>query len=117
ENHRDESFILQYLSPAIIRRFRLFTLGDRADQPFCEVSSIHDERGYQKIRASLARSYDVGANTPDIQVVDVDMLGNRQLRLNHRVKKGRLLEEASRDATLRHVRSLWGYDVSLSGVD
>lgn len=117
ENHRDESFILQYLSPAIIRRFRFFTLGDQADQSFCEVGNIHNERGYEKIRASLARSYDVGALTPDIQVVDVNLLGDRQLRLQHHVKKGLLLEEASRDATLRHIRNLWGYNVSLSGVD
>jgi len=117
ENHRDESFILQYLSPALIRRFRLFTLGDRSDQPFLEVSSIHDERGYEKVRASLARSYDVGSITPDIQVVDVNMLGDRQLRLQHRVRNGLLLEESSRDATLRHVRNLWGYDVSLAGID
>jgi spore cortex formation protein SpoVR/YcgB (stage V sporulation) len=27
------------------------------------------------------------------------------------------LEETSRDATLRHIRKLWGYDVSLAGVD
>src|SRR5690606_8522348 len=117
ENHRDESFILQYLSPALIRRFRLFTLGDKADEPFLEVSSIHNERGYQKIRASLARTYDVGAITPDIQVVDVNMLGDRQLRLQHNIRKGILLEENSRDATLRHVRNLWGYDVSLAGID
>ena len=35
----------------------------------------------------------------------------------HNVKNGVLLEEASRDATLRHIRHLWGYDVSLVGVD
>jgi len=117
ENHRDESFILQYLSPAMIRRFRLFTLGDRAEDPFMEVSSIHNERGYEKIRASLARSYDIGAVTPDIQVVDVNMLGDRQLRLQHNIRNGIVLEESSRDATLRHVRHLWGYDVSLVGRD
>ena len=39
-----------------------------------EVASIHNERGYEKIRAALAHSYDVGASRPDIQVVDVDLL-------------------------------------------
>jgi spore cortex formation protein SpoVR/YcgB (stage V sporulation) len=39
------------------------------------------------------------------------------LRLQHGVKNGVLLEETSRDATLRHVRHLWGYSVSLAGVD
>ncbi|RWC53447.1 SpoVR family protein [Mesorhizobium sp.] len=116
-DHRDESFIRQYLSPALIRKWRFFVLGDTADQPHCQVTSIHDERGYDKIRAALANSYDLGAKRPDIQVVDVDLLGDRHLRLQHKVNHGILLEDTSRDATLRHIRRLWGYDVSLAAVD
>jgi stage V sporulation protein R len=116
-NHRDESFIRQYLSPALIRKWRLFVLSDEAKEPHLEVASIHNERGYERIRAELADSYDVGVKRPDIQVVDVDLLGDRHLRLEHKVKDGLVLHEASRDATLRHIRSLWGYDVSLAGVD
>jgi len=116
-NHRDESFVLQYLSPALIRSFRLFLLKDNSNESYCEVSSIHNERGYGAIRAALSRSYDIGASQPDIQVVDVDLLGDRHLRLQHNVKNGILLDEENRDATLRHVRRLWGYDVSLAGVD
>ncbi|KRB60081.1 SpoVR family protein [Rhizobium sp. Root708] len=116
-NHRDESFVLQYLSPNLIRKFRLFLLSDVATDKYCEVSSIHDERGYAAVRKALARSYDVGGRQPDIQVVDVDLLGDRQLRLKHTVSDGILLDEASRDETLRHIRHLWGYEVSLAGVD
>ncbi|MBL0373874.1 SpoVR family protein [Rhizobium sp. KVB221] len=116
-NHRDESFMLQYLSPTVIRKFRLFQLSDLAMDKYCEVAAIHNERGYAAVRAALARSYDVGANQPDIQVVDVDLLGDRQLRLKHSVKNGILLEQEGRDATLLHVHRLWGYDVSLAGMD
>ncbi|MCX8995505.1 SpoVR family protein [Rhizobiaceae bacterium BDR2-2] len=116
-NHRDESFVLQHLSPALMRKFRMFVLDDEAGETHYKVASIHDERGYAKVRAALARSFDVSANQPDIQVADVDLLGNRHLRLQHTVHDGILLAEGSRDATLRHVRRLWGYDVSLVGVD
>jgi stage V sporulation protein R len=116
-NHRDESFIRQYLSPTLIRKWRLFTLADAANEPHYQVASIHNERGYEKIRSALADSYDVGTSKSDIQVVDLDLLGDRQLRLQHRVRNGIVLEEESRDATLRHVRKLWGYDVSLQGAD
>lgn len=116
-NHRDESFIRQYLSPTLIRKWRFFVLGDAADEPHYQVASIHNERGYRKIRAALAHSYDVGVNRPDIQAVDVDLLGDRHLRLQHKVKDGVVLDEASRDATLRHIRKLWGYEVSLAAVD
>lgn len=116
-NHRDESFILQYLSPRLMRKLRLFVLADEAKDSHYEVASIHDERGYEAVRTALAHSFDIGASQPDIQVVDVDLLGDRHLRLQHNVRRGVGLVEHSRDATLRHVRSLWGYEVSLVGID
>lgn len=116
-NYRDESFIRQYLSPTLIRKWRFFLLADVAGQAHYEVRAIHNERGYQKIRSALADSYDIGEHRPDIQVVDVDLLGDRHLRLQHNVKDGIMLEEASRDATLRYVRRLWGYEVSLAAID
>jgi stage V sporulation protein R len=115
-NYRDESFILQYLSPALIRRMRLFVLADDADESEYEVASIHNERGYEAIRSSLAASYDI-ASRPDVQVVDADMMGDRHLRLNHTVTEGRLLEDETRDLVLTHIRRLWGYDVSLADID
>ena len=36
-NYRDESFILQYLSPEIIRKFRLFQIGDDSSKPALRV--------------------------------------------------------------------------------
>ncbi len=116
-NHRDESFLLQYLSPALIRKMRLFALDDEAKENHYKVASIHNERGYEKVRSTLSRNYDLGMNQPNIQVVDVDLLGNRQLRLQHTVREGIVLSESARDSTLRHVRRLWGYDVSLVGVE
>ncbi|WP_448956225.1 SpoVR family protein [Labrys neptuniae] len=116
-NYRDESFIRQFLSPTLMRKWRMFVLSDAAKAPYYEVASIHNERGYESIRATLAHSYDIGANRADIQVVDVDLLGDRHLRLQHKVTDGIMLEGNSRDATLRHIRTLWGYEVSLEGID
>ncbi len=116
-NHRDESFIRQYLSPTLIRKWRLFVLADEAHASHFEVTSIHNERGYEKVRSALARSYDISSRRPDVQVVDVDLLGDRQLRLQQNVRDGLVLEEGSREKTLRHIRKLWGYDVSLTGRD
>ena len=116
-NHRDESFIQQYLSPALIRKWRFFLLDDVADKSHYAVASIHNERGYVNIRTALARNYDIGANRPDIQIIDVDLLGERHLHLEHKVTNDVLLDEVTCDATLRHIRTLWGYKVSLTGVD
>jgi stage V sporulation protein R len=52
----------------MMRKFRLFRLSDAAADKFCEVSSIHNERGYSEIRSALARSYDVGARNPTFRL-------------------------------------------------
>ena len=116
-NFRDESFIQQFLSPTLIRKWAFFALRDESSQPQCTVTAIHDERGYKAVRQSLARSYDLMSIEPDIQVVDVDLGGDRLLHLQHAARDGVPLREQSGDAVLRYVRFLWGYDVQLTGVD
>ncbi len=116
-NYRDESFIQQFLSPEVMRRFRLFSLTDEADDPYYTVSGIHDERGYRLVRDVLAQSFDVSAADPDIQIVDVDMLGDRSLKMRHVRRDGVPLDPAARDSVLSHMRGLWGYDVALEEVD
>ena len=110
-NYRDESFILQFLSPAIMRQFRMFTLLDDAEESHYLVTSIHDEQGFQKVREALAGNYDMAINEPDIQIVDVDLLGDRQLRLECNTHNESVLDEKDRDSVLAHIEQLWGYDV------
>jgi spore cortex formation protein SpoVR/YcgB (stage V sporulation) len=116
-NYRDESFIKQYLSPNMIRSMRLFSLADDANERHYTVTSIHDERGYRGLRERLARSYEIGVVEPDIQVVGADLRGDRTLRLQHTVRNRIPLSERNRDEVLKHLRQLWGYDISLVGVD
>ncbi|HEX3673434.1 MAG TPA: SpoVR family protein, partial [Rhizomicrobium sp.] len=47
-NYRDESFIEQFLSPKVIRDFKLFALADEAEAPALTVSAIHDDAGYRR---------------------------------------------------------------------
>jgi spore cortex formation protein SpoVR/YcgB (stage V sporulation) len=56
-------------------------------------------------------------NEPDIQVVEMDLLGTRRLELQHKMRNGVPLAPKSRDAVLTHLRRLWGYDVTLAGVN
>ena len=60
-NYRDESFISQFMSPRLMRHFRMFHLhDDPEDRAGILVDAIHDERGYRRLRRELARQYDVG---------------------------------------------------------
>jgi len=115
--HRDESCILQHLSPRLIRQMRLFKLRDDAQASDIKVTDIHDEGGYREVRATLARSYDLAEIEPDIQVVDVDLSGDRRLLLQHRVRNGVLLHQNDAHRVLRHLVELWGYPVRLAEVD
>jgi len=105
--------VLQYLSPKVIRDFRLFQIHDSSGSPFVEVKSIHDEAGYRNVRRRLAAMYDTSARDPDIQVVSADLSGGRRLTLQHRVRNGILLDKDQCDRTLQHVAHLWGYRVKL----
>ena len=116
-NYRDESFIRQFLSPKLIRDFKLFVLADKDTASTYHVNAIHDEDGYQAVRSALADSYDVALQEPDIQIVDVDLRGNRELVLRHGIRDGIVLAEKDRAQVLEHVRSLWGYRVRLDGID
>lgn len=116
-NYRDESFILQYLSPRLIRQFGLFHVVDDADEPHLRVEAIHDERGYRRIQRALARQHDIAWLLPDIQVVDVDLLGDRRLILHHRALNRVLLDERDTKLSLQHLADLWGYDVLMREID
>jgi stage V sporulation protein R len=117
-NYRDESFISQFLSPRLIRHLRLFHLhDDPAVSAGIKVNAIHDERGYRRVRRELSRQYDIGLIDPNIEVVDVDLEGNRRLMLRHAVLSGAQLNEADTRRVLQHLADLWSYDVSLVEVD
>jgi spore cortex formation protein SpoVR/YcgB (stage V sporulation) len=115
-NYRDESFIEQFLSPKLIRDFRLFSLYDKADEGAYRVSAIHDEQGYRKVRSLLARQYDPGIADPNIQVVDADLKGDRTLFLEHKMYRGIPLQHATKDQVVAHIERLWGHDVVLEEV-
>lgn len=116
-NYRDESFVAQFLSPRLIRSWKMFKLTDHEKDPALRVDAIHNERGYREIRRALGRQYDVGWQEPDIHIVDVDMAGDRRLMVEHVVTNGILLAESDADQVLRHLANLWGYEVCLNEID
>jgi spore cortex formation protein SpoVR/YcgB (stage V sporulation) len=115
-NFRDDAFVAQYLSPALMRRMRLFRLGDRPEETHYRVDAIHDERGYDQVRRALARTFDPGVRDPNIQVTDVDLMGSRKLMLTHQLNSEVPLAESDARAVLGYVADLWGYDAELKGI-
>ena len=114
-NFKDESFILQFLSPKVMRDLKLFCIVDDDKDKEIEVAAIHDDSGYQRVRESLAGQYNLGNREPNIQVYKVDVRGDRSITLHH-VQHDRKPLDSSAEEVLKHVHQLWGFDVHLHSV-
>ncbi|HUR89654.1 MAG TPA: SpoVR family protein [Ramlibacter sp.] len=113
---KDESFIGQYLSPRLMRDFRLFSIVDDATQKELEVAAIHDDSGYRRVRESLSRQHDLNWREPNIQVWNVNLRGDRSLTLRHTRNNDRPLDNGAEEV-VKHVARLWGFRVRLESVD
>lgn len=114
-NFKDESFILQYLSPRLMRELKLFAVVDDDRDAEILIDAIHDEQGYQKVREALAGNYNLGNREPNIQVYNVDVRGDRSLTLRHFQHNRKPLDESTTEV-LKHLHRLWGFDVILESV-
>ena len=115
-NFKDESFIGQYLSPKLIRDLRLFAITDDEKQNEYEVSAIHDDAGYRRVREALSHQYDLGSREPNIQVWNVNLRGDRSLTLRHFQHNDRPLHDSGQEV-MKHVARLWGFGVHLESVN
>lgn len=115
ENFKDESFILQYLSPHVMRDFHLFAIVDDDEEPDILVDAIHDDAGYRRVRELLAKQHSQAYSEPVLQVQHADTRGDRSLTLWHVATDRRPLDRDT-DEVLRHVHSLWQFDVMLETV-
>ncbi|NNF67883.1 MAG: SpoVR family protein [Gammaproteobacteria bacterium] len=112
-NFKDESFIAQFLSPKVIRDLKLFSVLDDDKSENLEISAIHNENGYRKLRAALADQYNLHSLEPNVQVYNVDTRGDRSLTLRHNQYQRRPLQEDALPEMMRHIHRLWGFPVRL----
>ena len=117
EGFKDESFIMQFLSPKVIRDFHLFHIVDDDKDPKIEVAGIHNEQGYKNVREALSDQYNLGYKTPDLSVYNVDRWGDRSMTIHHRMVNRMPLQPDMTIEVLKHATTLWGYDVSLESRD
>ncbi|MBN8445271.1 MAG: SpoVR family protein [Gammaproteobacteria bacterium] len=112
QNFKDESFISQYLSPKVIRDFHLFAIVDDDQQQHLDVAAIHNSDGYQKVRQMLSNQYNLSNIEPNIQVFNVDVVGDRSLTLQF-IPNQRVPLAANYPEVLKHLHRLWGFTVKL----
>jgi stage V sporulation protein R len=115
-NFKDESFIAQYLSPHLIRDLKLFQIIDDEKRAELVIGAIHNTEGYQLIRESLSKQYNLSQADLDIQVFSVDIEGDRSLTL-HYMQQNNIPLGSTTDDVLKHVHSLWKFPVILKAID
>ena len=115
-NFKDESFISQYLSPNIIRQFKLFGILDDDKKNFLAVSAIHDEQGYKEIRQMLSQQYNLSNLEPNIQIHQVEVTGDRSITLQY-IPTNRIPLADSCHEVVKHLHRLWGFDVRLEEIN
>lgn len=111
-NFKDESFISQFLSPKVIRDFKLFAVNDDDHKNYLEIGAIHNEEGYQRVREVLSAQYNLSNNEPNIQVWNVNLRGDRSLILRH-IPHNRTPLFNNCEEVMKHCHRLWGFDVIL----
>lgn len=118
---KDDSFIMQFLSPKVIRDFKFFEItidmeengrSEENDTP-AYVSDIHDSTGYINVRNTLAATMERINWVPRVQVISADMDDDRLLTLEYVPYQERLLQEQQAIKVMEHIGNLWNYDVRL----
>jgi len=117
QNYRDESFLLQFVTPKLVRDFRLMHIQTREGQDHWTVSNTAGPEGFKSIRSQLAAQYRLETWMPEISVVRYGRDSDRKLVLQYQSYQGRSLLEEQTVQTLKQLRTLWGFDVRLEAVD
>ncbi|NVJ50960.1 MAG: SpoVR family protein [Gammaproteobacteria bacterium] len=116
KNFKDESFIAQFLSPKLIRDFKLFSILDDDKENALAVEAIHNESGYRQIRELLSNQYNLSMNEPNIQVYSVNVRGDRSITLRH-TPHNRVPLAETKTEVLKHLHQLWGFPVKLESLN
>ena len=117
QNYRDESFILQFLSPKVLRDFKLMHIHTDEDADVWDVHQTASVEGFEAVRRELAANHRMEVYLPEISAVRYRLDTDRSLLLRHQAFQGKTLDPEQAEKTLAHLKFLWGYDVSLESVN
>ena len=96
-----------------MRKWGLFEITNNESDSFVTVTGIQNSQGYNKIRQTLSRQYSISNYFPDIQIINANLKGSRELELKYTSYDGAELDTKSRAEVLKHIEYLWGHEVSL----
>lgn len=117
ENFKDETFVQELLGPRVIKHFGLFCVEDDSTKDEYNILTIQDKEDVYEIRKHLSKQYNFDSLLPNIEIIDYNKKGDRELTLQHTVAEGKTLEIENRKSMLKYISKLWGHPIVLKEVD
>lgn len=117
ENFKDESFILQYLTPKIVRDLKLFSYTDDSDKDVYSIDSVHSDEDFKELRIKLAQKYNLFTKIPYMYVEGADLKRNRALYIVQDDVNDKCIEPTSLYKSLLLLKKLWPYPIILKHTD
>lgn len=113
----DETLVRNFMSPTVMRKFKFFLLeGDMRDE-FLEVSAVHADDGFMKIREQLAADYRLSDVIPKVTLKDYQYETDRCLVLQHDVINEQKLEPKSLQMILEMIHHQTKHPVVMESVN
>lgn len=116
ENYKDESFVLQYLSPKVIRDLKMCSFFDDEKALNYKVTSTETEEDVLQLRKHLSEQYSINLLLPHIEVVGFDPSDYETLKVYHYEHRGQRLDEDGKLAW-KSFEYLWGDPCTFSMID
>ena len=116
-NYRDEDAILQFMSPKVMRDFKMFAVVDDDEDDMIGIDSIADKDGYRRIQDILSSNYRLSDNQIGIDRLVYDHLGDRSLTIVHQMHNRKPVEEKNLKEVLKHLHRMWGHPVIFKSVN
>jgi stage V sporulation protein R len=128
----DETYIEQYLSPKVMRDFKMFQLGlldpdtldsaerwlaDIMDVDFAQITAVQNKEGFRKMRTQLARDYRTQEHFPDVRVHNYQHKTDRALVLRHFMLNEKYLDQKDTRLVLELMHSQWEHPVVIEAVN
>jgi spore cortex formation protein SpoVR/YcgB (stage V sporulation) len=110
-NFKDESFILQYLSPKLMRDLKLFIVHDDDSEEHMNIREIHDDEGYKEIRRTLSKHYNFMNRIPDLYIEGWDAKKSRTLYMCFQEHDGVELDMEHGTKVMELVETLWPFPI------
>lgn len=84
ENYKDDTFLINFLSPQVIRYFKLFEIEDSPVHPeYYLVTAVEQNCDGDHIREALCNMYDIANKTIPLTITNANLNSDRSLEVAH----------------------------------